>query len=318
VVSELGLGTATFGGAVDEPTCHALLDRAFDAGVTLLDTAETYPVPGSSDTAGASEEILGRWLAQGPRHRVLVAGKVAGPPSGALRWPVRGGDTRLDRDSIRIALEGSLRRLGTSYLDLFQTHRPDPDTPLDETLEALDRAVASGKVRAVGVCNESPEGLDRVATRAAAFGGTTVESVQCSLDLLEPRYAAALAPVCERHGVGLLGYGPLAGGVLSGKYRGGTWPERARFARPGRDDEIGRQAARALSPASSGRAEALAALAAGAGLALPTLAVAWALTQPAVSSVLLGATRPAQLDATLAASGLALPPDLLRALRAER
>jgi aryl-alcohol dehydrogenase-like predicted oxidoreductase len=248
---------------------------------------------------------------------VILATKVAGPAAGRLRWPVRGGDTRLDRVSVTQALEGSLRRLGTDFVDLYQTHRPDPRTPLDETLDALAACVSAGKARAVGVCNESLESLARVAARARERGDTRIDAAQCNLNLLAAAHAEALARVCASQGVSLLGYSPLAGGVLSGKYQAGARPPGSRFATLTGDDEVGRQAARVLDARSVERVAQLATGAAQAGLALPTLAVAWAIRHPAVSAVLVGASHVAQLEPLLAATEVTLPSEVLRACAPE-
>jgi aryl-alcohol dehydrogenase-like predicted oxidoreductase len=316
-VSILGLGTATFGSFADEAAAREILDRAAEAGITLLDLAETYPVPSTPDRVGRSEEIVGRWLRGRRREDVLLATKVAGPPAGVLRWPVRGGDTRLDRASVARALEGSLRRLGTDFVDLYQTHRPDPDTPRDETLDALAACVSAGKARAVGVCNESPVGLGRLAARAQERGDVRIDAVQCSLSLLAAAHADALARVCSAHDVSLLGYSPLAGGVLSGKYLGGARPAGSRFASLAGDDEVTRQAARVLDARSDERVAHLARVASRAGLALPTLAVAWALAHAGVAAVLVGATHAAQLEPLLAAAEVVLPPEVLAACAPE-
>ena len=143
-VSEIGMGTMTFGSFADEATSHAILDRAFDAGIDFLDVAEMYPVPPRAETAGRSEEICGKWLAGRPRDSIILATKVSGPGGGWFLGPMRSGHTSLDRFNIERAVEDSLRRLGTDYIDLYQTHWPDGDYPIEDTLEALDRLVEEG------------------------------------------------------------------------------------------------------------------------------------------------------------------------------
>ena len=155
VVSEICLGTMTFGNQADERTSLAILDRAYDAGVDFLDVAEVYPVPPDVKYAGRSEEIVGKWLAGKPRAALFVATKVAGPGAGWFLAPVRESKTALDRHHIARAVDGSLRRLHTDYIDLYQTHWPDRGVPVDETLEALTRLIEAGKIRVAGCSNET-------------------------------------------------------------------------------------------------------------------------------------------------------------------
>src|SRR6185295_15119112 len=160
-VSEICMGTMTFGNQADEKTSLAILDRAWDAGVDFLDIAEVYPVPPDARYAGRSEEICGKWLRGKPRDAVFVATKVAGPGMGWFVAAVREGKTALDRHHIERAVEGSLQRLGTDYIDLYQTHWPDRDVPIDVTMEALTRLVEAGKVRYLGCSNETAYGLTK-------------------------------------------------------------------------------------------------------------------------------------------------------------
>ena len=230
VVSEIGLGTMTFGGMAEESESLAILERAFDAGVDFIDVAETYPVPPDPKTAGRSEEICGKWLQSKPRDAIVLATKVAGPGGGWFQTPVRSGRTALDRHNIERALEASLRRLGTDYVDLYQTHWPDPNVPIEDSLEALERLVEQGKVRAVGCSNESAYGLTRSLWMSDRHGLERHHTIQNNFSLLNPRFLDELAQVCRREQVSLLAYSPLAGGVLSGKYLGGAWPAGARFS----------------------------------------------------------------------------------------
>src|SRR5215472_1341154 len=229
VVSEICLGTMTFGNQADERTSHAILDRAYEAGVDFLDIAEVYPVPPDVKYAGRSEEIVGRWMADKPRDGLLIATKVAGAGAGWFLAPVRANHTALDRHHIERAVEGSLRRLGTDYLDLYQTHWPDRGVPIEETMEALSRLVESGKVRYVGCSNETAYGLTKSLWASDRGGLVRYETIQNNFSLLNRRFEDELAEVCRRESVSLLGYSPLAGGVLSGKYAGGAWPAGARF-----------------------------------------------------------------------------------------
>ena len=314
VVSEIGMGTMTFGTMADEATAIAIMDKAFDAGVTLLDTAEMYPVPPNGKYAGRTEEICGRWLKGRPRDSVILATKVAGPGGGWFLGPLRSGHTGLDRHNIERALEASLRRLGTDYVDLYQTHWPDPELAIDETLEALDRLVEQGKVRCAGCSNQSGYGLMKSLWSADLSGSVRYETIQNNFSLLNRRFEDELAEVCRREQVSLLPYSPIAGGVLSGKYQGGAFPEAARFTLYAADPARGAAMTRRfVNDRSLAACERFSKIAAECGLALPTLATAWTLTHDFVSSTLIGATSVAQLDPTLAAAGVDLPVDVLRA-----
>ncbi len=314
VVSEIGMGTMTFGSMADEATSHAILDRAFDAGVDLLDIAEVYPVPPDPRHAGVTEEICGRWLKTRPRDAVIVATKVAGPGGGWFQTPVREGRTSLDRHHVRRAVEASLRRLGTDYIDLYQTHWPDPNVPIEETLGALDRLVDEGLVRVVGCSNESCAGLVESLWKADRHGTVRYETIQNNFSLLNRRFEDELAGVCRRHGISLLPYSPIGAGVLSGKYASGAWPEGARFSRY-RDESPRTKAMtkRFVNEKTLAATERFAELAKEHGLAPVTFATAWTLSRDFVGSTLIGATRVEQLDETLAAAEVRLEPAALEA-----
>ncbi len=315
VVSEVALGSMTFGSMADEKTSLAILDRAFDAGVDFVDAAETYPVPPDPKWAGRTEEILGKWLASKPRDAVIVATKVAGPSGGWFQAPVRAGRTALDRHHIERALEASLRRLGTDHVDLYQTHWPDAGLPIEQTLEALDRLVEEGKVRAVGCSNESAYGLTRSLWMADRHATARFETIQNHFNLLNRRFEDELAGVCRGEGVSLLAYSPLAGGVLSGKYQGGAWPEGARFTRyqagTPRTQSMARRFVSERTLAATAR---FAEVAREHDLALPGFAVAWTLAHDFLGATIVGATSVAQLDATLAAAEVTLPKEALDAV----
>jgi aryl-alcohol dehydrogenase-like predicted oxidoreductase len=314
VVSELGLGTMTFGSMADEAASLAILDKAIDAGVDFIDLAEIYPVPPDAKWVGATEEICGKWLAERPRDSVIVATKVAGPFGGWFQAPIRHGRTSLDRHHIERAVEGSLRRLRTDYIDLYQTHWPDPDLPIEETLEALDRLVEEGKVRAVGCSNQTAYGLTKSLWASERAGLTRYQTIQNNFSLLNRRFEDELAEVCRRERVSLLSYSPLAGGVLSGKYQDGAWPEGARFTRyKDRDARTQAMARRFVGERPLDAAARLAEVARDCGLSLVTFAVAWTLTKEFVGSTLIGATRPDQLDASLAAASARIPPEAIEA-----
>jgi aryl-alcohol dehydrogenase-like predicted oxidoreductase len=313
-VSEIGMGTMTFGSMADEAESLRILDRAFDAGVDWIDAAEVYPVPPDARTAGRTEEICGKWLRTKPRDAVLVATKVAGPGGGWFQTPVRAGRTSLDRHHVERACEASLRRLGVDHVDLYQTHWPDPNVPIEETLEALDRLVEEGKVRAVGCSNESCRGLVESLWQADRHGSLRYETIQNNFSLLNRRFEDELAAACRKHRVSLLAYSPIAAGVLAGKYRGGAWPEGARFtlyreASP----RTKAMTARFVNERTLAAEERFAAIAQEHGVAPVTFAVAWVLAHDFVGAALVGATRDAQLGELLAAADVTLEPAALAA-----
>jgi len=314
VVSEIGMGTMTFGSMADEGESIAILDRAFDAGVDFLDAAEVYPVPPDEKWAGRSEEICGKWLAGKPRDSLIVASKVAGPFGGWFVGPVRAGKTGLDRHSVERACEDSLRRLGLDYIDLYQTHWPDPDFPIEGTLEALDRLVEAGKVRYLGCSNETAYGLTKSLWAADRSGTARYETIQNNFSLINRRFEDELATVCRREGISLLPYSPIGAGVLSGKYLDGAWPERSRFTWYREHSERTKvMARRFVNERTLETVARLVDVAKEAGLSLVTLATAWSLAHDFVGSTLIGATRADQLDETLAAADVTLSGDVLKA-----
>jgi aryl-alcohol dehydrogenase-like predicted oxidoreductase len=313
-VSEIGLGTMTFGSMVDESTARKTLDKAFDAGVDFIDVAEIYPVPPEFKWAGVSEEVCGRWLSGRPRDSVVLATKVAGPSGGWFQVPVRSGKTALDRHNINRAVEESLRRLQTDYIDLYQTHWPDPGTPIEDTLEALDRLVEEGKVRAVGCSNENTYGLMKNLWTADRIGTVRYHTIQNNFSLLSRRFEDELANACRREKISLLPYSPIAGGVLSGKYQGGAWPVDSRFSYY-RDynPRTQRMTKRFVNERTLAATERLSALAADCGVSLVTFSIAWTLTRDFVGSTLVGVTQADQLDEHLAAADTVIPDEALAA-----
>ncbi|MWA07027.1 aldo/keto reductase [Actinomadura sp. LD22] len=304
-VSRLCLGTMTFGLQCDEDASRAILDRAAEGGVTFIDTADVYPLGGSLETVGRTEEILGRWLA-GRRDRFVVATKCVGP-TGPAPW-----DRGASRRHILDAVDASLRRLNTDYIDLYQLHGRDPDTPIDETLEALDHLVRSGKVRYVGCSNFLAYQVARAIGRSEARGLIRFDSVQPRHNLLFRQFERELFPLCREEGLGLIPYNPLAGGLLSGKYdRTRPPPETGRFSLGTAADVYRR---RYWNDHLFDTVDTLAGVADEAGLALPTLAVAWSMATPGVTAPIIGASRPDQLDATLAAADTTLDGSLLERL----
>ena len=316
MVSEIGMGTMTFGSMADEATSFAILDKAFDAGVNFLDAAEIYPVPPREEYCGRTEEICGRWLKGRARDSVIVASKVAGPGGGWFLGPIRSGNAALDAFNIERAVEGSLRRLGTDYIDLYQTHWPDAGFPIEETLGALERLKEQGKVRAVGCSNQTSYGLTKSLWMSDRHGTCRFETIQNNFSVLNRRFEDELAEACRREQVSLLPYSPLAGGVLSGKYQGGAWPEGARFSGYRKDPARGQMMARRfVNERSLETTERLASLASDCSLSVAQLAIAWTLGFDFVGSTLIGATHPDQLDDTLV-DGVSLPDDVRTAINA--
>jgi 1-deoxyxylulose-5-phosphate synthase len=304
-VSRLCLGTMTFGLQCDEPTSMAILDRAAEHGITFLDTADVYPLGGSVETVGRTEDIVGRWLGK-RRHEFVVATKCAGV-MGTRAW-----DRGASRKHVLDAIEGSLRRLRTDHVDLYQLHHPDPDTPIDETLRALDDVVRAGKARYIGCSNFPAYRVARALGRSEVLGTARFDSVQPRYNLLFRQPERELLPLCQEEGLGVIPYNPIAGGLLSGKHR----PEVGLTA--GTRFTLGNAARRYQDRYWHERefatVEALRPLAAEAGMPLARLAVAWVLAQPAITSPIIGASRPDQLDDLVPAAGAALDAGLIARL----
>jgi aryl-alcohol dehydrogenase (NADP+) len=304
-ISRIVLGTMTFGLQTDEPTSHAILDVAADAGVTFLDTADVYPVGGGLPTVGRTEEIVGRWL-RGKRSRFVVATKAVGKV-GPSPW-----DQGASRKHLLDAIDASLRRLGTDYVDLYQLHSDDRSTPLDETLEALDGIVRSGKARYVGVSNFLAYRLALALGKAEARRLVRIVSVQPRYNLLFREIERELLPLASEEGVAVIPYNPLAGGFLTGKHRRETGPT------PGTRFTLGSVAERYQDRYWHERAfatvEALRAAAAEGGLSLTEAALAWVLAKPAITAPIIGASRPEQLQESLKGIEKKLDPELERRL----
>lgn len=292
-VSQLCLGTMTFGLQCDEDTSRAILDRAYDGGITFIDAADVYPLGGDHTTAGRTEEIIGRWMS-GRRDDVILATKASGVMS-PRRW-----DRGNSRKHLVEACEASLRRLDTDYIDLYQLHADDPNTPLEETIRALDDLVSSGKVRYIGVSNWAAWRLAR------SIGVSEVEhrikfvSVQPRYNLMYRAIERELLPLCRAENLAVIPYNPLAGGLLTGKHqRAAAPPEGGRFALGTAAD---RYQDRYWHDTEFEAVDALKAVAESVGTPLTTLAVAWVLNQPDITAPIIGASRPDQLEAVLAAT----------------
>jgi 1-deoxyxylulose-5-phosphate synthase len=304
-VSRLCLGTMTFGLQCDEPTAVAILDHAADGGIDFLDTSDAYPLGGDLSTRGVTEEIVGRWL-HGRRDHFIVATKCFVPTGPA---PFDAGNSR---KHIMSAAEASLRRLQTDYIDLYQLHGYDRETPIDETLGALDDLVHQGKVRYVGCSNFLTYQLVRAVGRSETLRLTRLDSVQPRYNLLFRQIEREMLPFCDEEGVGVIPYNPIAGGLLSGKHSPtAPPPEGGRFTL---GTAGGLYQERYWHEREFNTVEQLRGLAAEAGLSLVTLAVAWVLANDVITAPIIGASRPEQLDDSLAAAAVRLDHDLKRRL----
>ncbi|CAN1561576.1 Tas Predicted oxidoreductases (related to aryl-alcohol dehydrogenases) [Rhabdaerophilaceae bacterium] len=324
-VPSICLGTMTWGQQNTEAEGHAQMDYALDQGVNFFDTAEIYSIPPTAATQGSTERIIGSWLkARQNRNKIILATKVAG--RNTFEWLRDGGVLpRIQPKQMREALEKSLRRLGTDYVDLYQLHAPDrpviwgsnptrfnakdfapaaDETPIGEQLEALNAFVKEGKVRAIGLSNESPWGTMRFIAESEALGLPRVASVQNAYNLLNRTYETGMAEVGMREDVGLLVYSALAQGYLTGKYLDGARPAGSRttlfnrgqrYEKPGADDAV----------------RDYLAIAKQSGLDPVTMSIAFAAQQPFVTSVIIGATSMEQLKVAIAAGSVRLSDDVI-------
>jgi aryl-alcohol dehydrogenase-like predicted oxidoreductase len=301
-VTDICLGTMTFGYQCDQQASFRIMDAAIDRGVNFIDTADVYPVPVSLERAGRTEEIVGKWL-EGKRDRIVLATK--------CRMPMGPGpnDGGLSRKHILSAIDASLRRLGTDYVDLYQVHSPDPETPVEETLSALDTVVQSGKARYIGCSNFPAWELCRALWTSDRLHLARFDSVQPRYNLLFREIENELLPLCADQGVGVIVYNPLAGGFLSGKHRHGTAPaDNTRFAVAGKlymdrywNDQCF-AAVQRLKEFLSPR-----------GKSLLHVALAWVLARPEVTSAIVGATSAEQLSESLSGYDVALDSEEMAA-----
>jgi aryl-alcohol dehydrogenase-like predicted oxidoreductase len=324
-VSAICLGTMTWGQQNTEAEGHAQMDHALDQGINFWDAAEMYPVPPTEATYGRTETIIGSWFAShGGRDKVMLATKVAGPdPRFAF---LRGGDLRHNRANLRAALEGSLKRLKTDYVDLYQLHWPerrvnsfgrlaydgDPakdGTPLAETLAALGELVAEGKIRHIGLSNDTPWGLMRLLQLADAGAGPRIVSIQNPYNLLNRSFELALAEVALHEECGLLAYSPLAMGLLTGKYQDGTAGPNARLNRFA-------QFVRYSGEHAAAAAAAYVALAREHGLDPGQMALAFVNRRNFLTSNVVGATSLEQLAQNIASLAITLDPAVIAAIDA--
>ena len=296
-VSEICLGTMTFGNQCDEPTSHAIMDKAFENGVTFFDTADVYPLGGTMESKGRTEEFVGSWL-KGRREQIVLATKFNGEMGSGPNE--RGGS----RKHIFQAVEASLRRLQTDYIDLYQQHSVDFETPLDETLGALDDLVRSGKVRYIGCSNYPAWQLAKSLWVSDSRRLARFDSVQPRYNILFRHIEAELLPLAQDQGIGVISYNPLAGGMLTGRYQAGQAVEAgSRFALQGAGKMY---QARYWQDAQMQAVDQLKQLCDERNLLLAQVAVAWVLAQPAITSAIVGASKAEQLDQSLPAVDLQL------------
>ena len=335
LVTPICLGTMTFGEQVDEATAHAILDRSLERGVNFIDTAEMYAVPPRAETFNTTEKIIGNWLARRPgvRQKLVLATKVAGP-SRAMSW-IRNGSKDLTAADIVAACEGSLKRLKTDVIDLYQIHWPVRSVPafgsiyyqppqdaegtsMHAQLEALGQLVQAGKVRAIGLSNETPYGVHEFVRMAEQYGLPRVATVQNGYSLLNRSVENALDETMQRLDVSLLAYSPLAFGLLTGKYdaTGLTGPGAPAMARLTKFESTRKQ--RWGRPSAFAGALRYNALAQAHGMTPVQLALAFCYTKWQVASTIIGVTSVAQLDEDLDIWGRTLAPELLAEIDAIR
>jgi aryl-alcohol dehydrogenase-like predicted oxidoreductase len=329
-VTPICLGTMTFGEQVAEADAHAILDRAVERGINFIDTAEMYPVPARAPTYGATESQIGNWFARRPgmRARTVLATKVAGP-SRNMDW-IRNGSRDLTALEIVQACDDSLRRLQTDVIDLYQIHWPNRNVPMfggiyfdpakdaefssvHEQLDGLAALVKAGKVRHIGLSNETPYGVAEFVRVAEQHGLPRVATVQNPYCLINRVLENGLDETMHRLGVALLAYSPLGFGLLTGKYEGAQPDTAGRMAR---FEAMKKQ--RWGRPESHEAARRYNALAREHGLTPTRMALAWCFTRWQTASTIIGVTSVAQLDENLAAWGTRLAPELLTAIDAIR
>lgn len=325
-VSRLCLGTMTFGEQNTEKEAHTQLDYAVDQGINFIDTAELYPIPPTAKTYGKTEAIIGKWLQQrGRRDEIILASKVCGPAADWLPH-IRGGQTRLDRHNINKAIDASLKRLKTDYIDLYQMHWPDRKTnffgrlgyvhdpedhpiPIIETLQLLNDLVKEGKIRHFGISNETPWGVMRYIQLADCMAMERVVSIQNPYSLLNRTFEIGLAEPAHREDVGLLAYSPLGFGVLSGKYLDGKAGKEARISKwPDYDRYSNEQAVAATREYVQ--------LAHNHGLDPAQMALAFVNSRPFLTSNIIGATTMEQLKANIDSDDIELSSAVLDEIEA--
>lgn len=314
VVSVVGLGTMTFGQQADKKESCKIMDTAIEGGIDFFDTAEVYPVPQTKELCGLTEKIIGKWMHDKSisRDSLIIASKIAGPAHGWYNPPIRSNKAAIDGFNIRRALEGSLKRLKTDYIDLYQIHWPDPGMRALDALETLNNLIQEGKIRSYGLSNETCYGLMKWLHEADAAGLRRADTIQNNYSINNRRFEDELSTCCLAEGISCLPYSPLAGGVLSGKYNDGEKPAGARFTNYLKGPERQRNmTARFINDRTITTTEAIIQIAEREDIHPVTLAIAWSKQHPFVASTLIGATSADQLPANLAAAEITLSDDII-------
>ncbi|MEA2049496.1 MAG: aldo/keto reductase [Campylobacterota bacterium] len=315
-VTPICLGTMSFGSWSDEKESFKIMDKSYDRGINFFDTAELYPVPPNSKDAGLTETIIGKWLKNKQRDKIIIASKVAGAANGWYVPPIRHGFTAIDKFHIKTAIEGSLKRLGTDYIDLYQMHWPDTVVPIEESLKAFDELVQEGKVRYLGTSNDSAYGLTKANETSKNLGISRFESIQNNFSLNNPRFFDELADICRKEQISLLPYSPIAGGVLSGKYNK-LYSSDTRFADylNSENSRLRVQGRRFVNEKSLLTTSKYMQIAEKLDISPVTLAVAYSKQFDFVASTIIGARTASQLDDSFAAFDLILGEDILNEIK---
>jgi aryl-alcohol dehydrogenase-like predicted oxidoreductase len=316
-VTPICLGTMTFGSTTSKKEAFEIMDKAYDRGINFYDTAEVYPVPPKADTAGITEQIVGEWLKTKPRDSIILATKVVGAASGWFVPPIRHGLTAIDSFHIKTAVEGSLKRLDVDYIDLYQMHWPDTIVPVEESLKAFDALVKEGKVRYIGTSNDTAYGLTKANEISKYKDLARFESIQNNFSLLNPRFHDELANVCKRENISLLPYSPIAGGVLSGKYNSGLYPDGCRFTAYAKhqNPRVQAQSKRFVNDKTIEATKRYMSLAKDYGVSPVTLAVAYSKHFDFVASTIIGARKLSQLEESFAALDFKIDNELMNKIK---
>ena len=307
-VSPICLGTMTFGSSTDKKEAFRILDEAFDKGVNFFDTAELYPVPPKASYEGTTEIIVGEWLKTKQRDSIILASKVSGAASGWFVPPTRHGLTAVDSFHIKKAIENSLKKLDTDYLDLYQMHWPDAIVPIEESLKAFDELVREGKVRYLGTSNDTAYGLTKANETAKNNKIARFESIQNNFSLINPRALDEISTICKKENISLLPYSPIGAGMLSGKYNNGFYPKDSRFgvymANP--NPRVQAMASKFVNEKTILACKEYVILAKELNISPVTLAVAWTKQFDFVASTIIGARKVEHLEDSLKAMDLVL------------
>ena len=317
-VTPICLGTMSFGSWSDERESFKIMDKSVDFGINFFDTAELYPVPPKEKYAGETESIIGRWLKGKKRENLIIASKVAGAANGWFVPPIRNGMTAIDKFHIKRAVEGSLKRLGTDYIDLYQMHWPDSVVPIEASLQAFDELIQEGKVRYLGTSNDTAYGLTKANETSKRLGIARFESIQNNFSLNNPRFLDELANVCQKEQISLLPYSPIAGGVLSGKYNGSFYPDLARFSQylKSTNPRIHAQGTRFVNKKTLQATAKYMEIANTLGISGVTLAVAYSKQFDFVASTIIGARTAQQLDESFEAIDMVLSDETMAEIKA--